>query len=178
MRAGNLQAVTGAPSADSGLLVRVVHAVQGGDQARPGWLPVQLLLCESAGGRHIMPGEAGKPAEVCLSLLGLDADHRNHQPSARGRVLHRLPSSTHPPRRPRDRLRPAPLSRRPDDTVALRLKRAPPASDCCRRQCWPRRLSPAPRPDCFMEPTRGFGSGGESSVEGLPSHWPRSPYPR
>jgi hypothetical protein len=28
-----------------------------------------------------MPGEAGKPAEVCLSLLGLDADHRNLQPA-------------------------------------------------------------------------------------------------
>src|ERR1700733_991532 len=71
-RTGTLQATTGAPSSDSDL--RVVHAVQVGDQARPGWLPVQLLLRECAGGRHVTPGEVRKPAEVCLSLLGLDAD--------------------------------------------------------------------------------------------------------
>ena len=29
-----------------------------------------------------MPDEAGEPAEVCLSLLGLDADHRHLQPTA------------------------------------------------------------------------------------------------
>lgn len=37
-RTGTLQAATGAPSANSGL--RVVHAVQVGDQGRTGWLPV------------------------------------------------------------------------------------------------------------------------------------------
>jgi hypothetical protein len=45
----SLQAAAGAPLADSGL--QVVHAIQIGDQARPGWLPVELLLCERARGR-------------------------------------------------------------------------------------------------------------------------------
>ena len=55
--------------------IRVVHAVQVGDQPRPRWLPVQHSLRDRAGGRHIMPGEAGNPAEVRLRLLGLDANH-------------------------------------------------------------------------------------------------------
>ena len=65
-----LRATAGVPLADSGL--RVVHAVEVLDQARSRWLPVQLLLRERAGGRHIMVGEVGKPAEVCLRLLGVD----------------------------------------------------------------------------------------------------------
>src|ERR1700722_15046550 len=56
--------------------LRVVHAVKIGYEARPGWLPVQLLLGKGAGGRHVMAGEVSKPSEVGLGLLGLDADYR------------------------------------------------------------------------------------------------------
>jgi hypothetical protein len=61
---------------------RVVHAVQIGDQTRPSWLPVELLLRERAGGRHIVSGEADKSAEVRLGFLRLNADHRHLQPSS------------------------------------------------------------------------------------------------
>src|SRR5271166_1308117 len=86
---GILQAAIGAPLADSGL--RVVHTVQVGDQARPRWRPVQLLLSTCARGRQITAGEAGKPAKVRLRLLGLNADYRYLQPAAQrlGDGLHR-----------------------------------------------------------------------------------------
>ncbi len=86
---------------------------------------------------------AGKPAEVRLSLLGLDADHRHLQPAAH--APRRWPSSSRPPRRLRGRSRPAPPSQTPNDKAEPRRKRVPPASDCSHRRCTPRRPSRATR---------------------------------
>jgi hypothetical protein len=60
---GTLQAATGSPSADSDL--RVVHAAQSR------WLPVQPLLRERAGGRHIMPAKRASQAKCASSSSGL-----------------------------------------------------------------------------------------------------------
>jgi hypothetical protein len=82
---GTLQAATGAPSVDSGL--RVVHAVEVGNQARARWLPVQLPLRNSARGREVLPHEVGEPAEMRPTSPGVMLTTGTFSPQTRALAI-------------------------------------------------------------------------------------------